>query len=147
MSQRTRGWILLALAVLVAVGFLWIRQRQGNSAEQAAGQANEVVSELESVFSATSGRPTPGAVAAELFDPEQVTVAWPDVTGVDRYGYTADDAIGDKAATAKAKVELVYFGQNRASGWCFKVTYGQSGPATVDKRSCPDGPGPVDAPG
>ena len=147
MSQRTRGWILLALAVLVAVGFLWIRQGQEKSAEQAADQANDVATELTSAFSASSGRPTSGAVGAELFDPEQVTVAWPDVAGVDRYGYTADDAIGDAATTANAKVELVYVGQDRAPGWCFKVTYGQSGPATVDKRSCPDGPGPVDAPG
>ena len=86
-------------------------------------------------------------MAAELFDPERVTVVWPDVAGVDRYGYTADDAIADEATTANAKVELVYFGQDRASGWCFKVSYGESGPATVSKRSCRDGPGPVDAPG
>lgn len=138
--------------MLVAVGFLWIRQRQGNSAEQAAGQANDVATELTSAFSAASGRPTSGAVAAALFDPERVAITWPDVAGVDRYGYTANDAIGDEATTAgptasTARVELVYVGHDRASGWCFKVPYGESGPATVAKRSCPEGPGSVDAPG
>lgn len=147
MSQRTRGWVLLAIAMLVVVGLLWMRRGQGDAADRAADQANDVATELKSVFGEASGRPTPGAVAAELFDPEQVAVAWPEVPGVHRYGYTADDAIGDEAAAANARVELVYFGQDRASGWCFKVSYGQSGPATVDKRSCPDGPGPVDAPG
>lgn len=91
-------------------------------------------------------------MAAELFDPERVTITWPDVPGIRRYGYTASDAIGDEATTAgptasTARVELVYSGQDRVSGWCFEVTYGQSGPATVAKRSCPDGPGPIDAPG
>lgn len=124
--------------MLAVVGFLWMRRGHGVGAEQAADQAKDVAAELESVFGPKSGRPTPGAVGAELFDPERVTVIWPDVPGVHRYGYTANDALGAKAATGKAGVELVYFGQARAPGWCFKVSYG-----SPDRRRSPSAAAPM----
>ena len=143
MNQRTRGWILIALAVVAVGGFLWFRHQQGVAADQAAVEAKAMAAELSTKFDATSGRPTPGAVEAGLFGPELVTVAWPDVPGVQQYTYTAHDGLGDAATTRKARVELVYVGRDRAPGWCFDVTYGNAGKADVEQRECPDGPGPV----
>lgn len=134
---------MVAVAVVAFGGFLWFRHQQGVATDQAAVEAKAVAAELSTKFDAGSARPTPGAVAAELFDPERVTVTWPDVPGVQQYTYTAQDGLGDAAATRKARVAVVYVGRGRAPGWCFHVAYGDADGADVEKRECPDGPGPV----